>query len=290
MPNYYEILCVAPSASEIEIQAAYDTQYNQWRRLVTHHNPNVVNQANQALQTLEKIKATLTDPSRRAAYNEGIGVAGPVGGLADPAALLRTLASPPAPTLPPANPAVTAPAVSNGLWTCYKCSTENSPQTKFCLKCAAQLVRTCPECRGETSLVATSVCGRCGYSYETANRRQEIRQQIPGIQRELADAQQKARNRYAHANFSKFSGTALSFGGIFIVFIIGSAAGDEARMVIIGIGLLMFLGGLLGLVQGVVLGKRAAQTALSEHDSRIVQLQESLRQLQVELDVTTRSS
>lgn len=51
--NYYEILNLQPTASSADIQTAFENQYNQWRRLVTHHDPKVVNQANQALQALE---------------------------------------------------------------------------------------------------------------------------------------------------------------------------------------------------------------------------------------------
>ena len=56
MSNYYEILNVPTTASTAEIQTAYEQQYDQWRRLVTHQDPNVVNQANQALKALETIR------------------------------------------------------------------------------------------------------------------------------------------------------------------------------------------------------------------------------------------
>ena len=85
MPNYYEILNLQPAASMQDVQVAIDTKYNQYRRLVTHHDPTVVNQANMALQSLEKIRETLLSPDRKAVYDEALGLSGPViGGLGDP--------------------------------------------------------------------------------------------------------------------------------------------------------------------------------------------------------------
>jgi hypothetical protein len=185
------MLQVAPSASDAEILVAYEAQYNQWRRLVTHHDPNIVNQANQALQALETIRETLGESSRRSAYDAGIGLAGAVGGLADPAALLQPLQRPtaPAPMAPPTptpqSPPSAIVAGVPGLWACAKCGTDNPSQTKFCFKCGNQLVRACPECRKETSLIATGMCGECGYSYDRALQRQELRQQIATLQQEF---------------------------------------------------------------------------------------------------------
>ena len=55
MSNYYEMLKISHAATKQEIQVAIDDRYDQCRMLVTHHDPNVVNQANMALQSLEKI-------------------------------------------------------------------------------------------------------------------------------------------------------------------------------------------------------------------------------------------
>jgi DnaJ-class molecular chaperone len=65
MLNYYEILQVASTATTTDIEVACEAHYNRWRRLVTHHDSSVVAQANQALQQLEQIRATLTDPQKR---------------------------------------------------------------------------------------------------------------------------------------------------------------------------------------------------------------------------------
>lgn len=111
MPTYYEILEVSPQASNDEIEAALDRQYTHWRRQVTSHMPEVVSRANDAMQSLEKIRATLTDAGRRSLYDEMIGVQGTLGGLADPTAVL-TGSAPPVPPPPSAlvMPASTIPS------------------------------------------------------------------------------------------------------------------------------------------------------------------------------------
>ncbi|MDZ4720907.1 MAG: DnaJ domain-containing protein [Roseiflexaceae bacterium] len=190
MSTYYEILQIAPTATLAEIESAYDTQYNQWRRLVTHHDPNIVNQANQTLQLLETARTTLTDPTRRALYDGEIGVGTTAGGLADPTALASVpVAQPRMPMAPPPPPPIQVPAASMapqqiqqiqrpGLWACYKCGTDNPTGTKFCFSCSAQLVRDCPECENSSSLVATGICGICGKKYEDALNRQELRKKL----------------------------------------------------------------------------------------------------------------
>lgn len=88
MPNYYEVLKVATDANPAEIEAAYDAQYNHWRRLVTHHDPKIVHRANQALRWLEQIRTTLLDDELRTAYDARLGLTPGISGLADPQAQL----------------------------------------------------------------------------------------------------------------------------------------------------------------------------------------------------------
>ncbi len=93
MTNYYQTLNLSPSATTRQIEAAIDHQYNKWRRLVTHHDPNIAHQANQALRLLQDIRGTLTNPAKREVYDKAIGLRGTVGGLADPEALLTQVAT-----------------------------------------------------------------------------------------------------------------------------------------------------------------------------------------------------
>jgi len=185
MANYYESLKIQPSASTSEINAAIDEQYNQWRRLVTHHDPDVVNQANQALRTLEVMRSTLTNPDKRAGYDAAVGLAGAVGGLADPNLLLQNLAAKPLMTPPAgmgAQPAAAqasaAPPAKQNIWECYKCHADNPPHSVHCFKCGAELMRACPECNEVASMVATKMCGKCGYNYDIATERLALKQQI----------------------------------------------------------------------------------------------------------------
>jgi uncharacterized Zn finger protein (UPF0148 family) len=174
MPTYYDVLNVQPTASQAEIETAIETQYNQWRRLVTHYDPAVVNQANQSLQALETIRSVLTNPANRSVYDAGIGATGAVGGLADPAAFLQM--TPGAPMTPPAKPVMqtqsaTVVAGATG-WVCPKCQTPNAEGTRFCKRCGQALARECPQC-GALSEVGAIYCSGCGTNFDEAIRAKE---------------------------------------------------------------------------------------------------------------------
>ncbi len=63
-------------------------------------------------------------------------------------------------------------------WACYACGVENPPNTLFCFKCSAQLARICPECRQNTSMVGSKICGNCGYYFDVAVNREGLRRKI----------------------------------------------------------------------------------------------------------------
>ena len=99
MPNYYEILQIQPDAPAPEVEAACEAQYNRWRRLVTHHDPETADKATRALRILEQIRATLTDPAKRAAYDATLNLSGAV--VAWPTHRRSPRAVPPLPPRPP---------------------------------------------------------------------------------------------------------------------------------------------------------------------------------------------
>ncbi|MCL4299590.1 MAG: zinc ribbon domain-containing protein [Anaerolineae bacterium] len=171
MPTYYEILRVTATATTAEIEQAYETQYHHWRRLVTHHNPETASRANQALQWLEKIRGTLTDPTRRALYDTSIGVVEKVGHLADP---LATLLPPSAqeissdPSLPGNSPMELA-------WICSRCQTPNPIATLFCKECGYQIGQACVKC-GAIIEITAYFCQGCGVRLSDAVRESEIEQ------------------------------------------------------------------------------------------------------------------
>lgn len=183
MANYYELLKVQPTASSSEIEFAIETRYNQLRRLVTHHDPNVVSQATQTIRLLEQIRGTLCNEAKRANYDEAIGLRGAMAGLTDPEAVLRNFPAPAVMT-PPSRlnsaqaVATTTATTKPDLWDCPKCHTTNPPMSEHCFKCGTQLLRVCPECNGKTSLITTNVCGKCGLDYDLASQRKDLQQTI----------------------------------------------------------------------------------------------------------------
>jgi len=279
MATYYEMLQIEPHASQTEIETGIENQYNQWRRLVTHHDPNVVNQANQALQTIETIRETLTNPEKRRVYDTAVGVAGPVGGLADPSALLQTLAPQPMMTPPAPSPkeAVVPRSSSPALWECYKCHTDNPTGTKFCFKCSAQLVRQCPECENETSLVATGICGSCGYTYELASHRLELRQQISNLHVEIHQVEQEKAGVHTQGDgeIAVGCGGVLLFIGVFLLASTGS---------LFGAVILVLLGGFV-LWSGVSRG-RVYRATMANLNNRIKRLKDSQRGIEGEIEST----
>lgn len=190
MENFYRILGTSPTASATELEAAIDALYQENLRKANAHNRDVADEANRMLRLLEEeIRPTLADPARRSTYDAGIGLGGAVGGLADLSALLEgigTLATRPAPASPEA--AARAPSATAGtsLWTCpaQGCRADNPPHTRYCFKCGAELVRECPECGGMTSLVATQMCGACGYSHQVATQRRDLRVRMTPLEQE----------------------------------------------------------------------------------------------------------
>ncbi len=191
MPTYYEILKLAPTATAVEIAAALDAQYNQWRRLVTHHAPTIVEEANRALRTLEQVRATLTDPGKRAVYDSTLNV----GGLADPEALLRAAAP-----LPPPQTSQQTPVTHQraDAWVCPNCQTSNPLKTKFCSKCGQQLGRDCPSC-GKLTKASGPFCMECGVNFDEylsaqhEKRCQAIRESLAQISSLIEKAQNSKR-------------------------------------------------------------------------------------------------
>lgn len=176
MPNYYELIELVPTATTPEIENAIDARYNQWRALVTHHDPNVVNQANQAIQLLEKIRGILTDPAKRNDYDEAIGIKGVTAGLADPTALLTVPVLPMTPPAPnPTHGAVGGAGVVNA-WVCPKCAVANGIGTRFCKNCGTALGRECPNC-GKTIEAAARFCPDCGVDVAKATLAKQIAEQ-----------------------------------------------------------------------------------------------------------------
>jgi hypothetical protein len=175
-PTYYETLGLDPSADAGAVERTCDELYDRWRRLVTHHD--LADQARVNLKAVETIRSTLLDARTRAAYDQGIGLSRS-GGLADPG-LLQLHAqsgqlpsgSPMAPPPVPADARLVAQRrpVTNP-WNCPTCGVDNIERAKFCVACAARLIRECLACHNVTSLVSTGICWECGTRHEDEEAR-----------------------------------------------------------------------------------------------------------------------
>lgn len=164
MPSYYEVLKLESNASVDFIEAAIDERYNEFRRLVNHHDPNVVEQANRALRQLEDIRSTLTNPEKRALYDQSLSF----GGLADPTAILQGISSGTGFATPP--PPKPAREDDPGLtaWKCSQCGKSNRVGSKTCSNCGNVLARECPNLCGSVVLLGEKYCSNCGKSVEEA--------------------------------------------------------------------------------------------------------------------------
>lgn len=302
LPTYYDLLGVSITASTEEIQAACDHKYEQWHFLVSHHDQAVRHEAEAAIQTIERIRSTLLDPARRGAYDAGGVSEGIVGGVADPMGVLHRSHLGNAPPQPRTLASTESAGANRGtsLWACPKCQAENPANTKFCFKCGTQLVRTCPECNHETSLVATGMCGNCGYDYSTAVRRLGLQEDFQARQVELRglindlnvqseDTQSlldEAMNNI-HSDSGLLSGWfVLIFGGVVILLAGGGALGGNGLGLVVLALAVAVIPGAAGLV-GAYRYRRhwreqavELSTALGNQEDERHQLQDELTSLE----------
>ena len=190
MSTYYEALKLPLTASVAEIEVTIDAQYNYWRRLVTHHDPQTVQRANQALLSLEAVRSTLTDPLKRANYDAALGRTSgtTVSGLADPqltASPLPSMSPPipsPASTTVPSHPADSSERVD--AWLCPQCGKANPIKSMYCQSCGGVLGQVCQQC--QTVYEAQAIfCPSCGETPERVERRHKLQAQIQRRQTEL---------------------------------------------------------------------------------------------------------
>lgn len=212
MTSHYDLLGVSPSAPVQTIQAAFQQRYAEQLARVNHHDPQVAAQAQQMLRMLEEARTTLSDPARRQHYDTQLRSRGAAGGLADPQAMPHVpMAAPPAPSTVQAQAAPTS-SPPRSLWACPKCGTENQPNARYCPRCSQQLVRQCPECHEETSLLSTGRCSSCGHSYDVAVQRVDLRQRLQTVQ----DQRQKADDLLAEKGRLGCLGPAIVVLGLFL--------------------------------------------------------------------------
>jgi hypothetical protein len=194
MSTYYEILQIQPNSSNAEIQAAVDLQYNQWRRLVTIHDPKMVNQANQALQALETIRSTLTDPGKRSVYDAAIGVNDVVGGILDPNFTGSSFStSQGLPTDSSMHSTSNTPVVPSkasrrtDAWVCPKCQTANKIGSQYCESCGTKISHKCPKCKKATE-IGNAFCPYCGADKKAVFQK-KLDDEVTGFQAQISAIQ-----------------------------------------------------------------------------------------------------
>jgi curved DNA-binding protein CbpA len=172
MDNYYEVLGLSPESETEAIRATCESQYNEWRKRVIHHDPEVVEKANANLRKIEEARAILLDPEKRAQYDARLG-RGTIGGLGDP------LKHPETPPSVPGRGAkgrrVSTPATEERFdaWVCEQCQTVNPMGTRFCGSCGARLADECPECDTLVKVNAT-FCPNCGIDVKQAREQKQM--------------------------------------------------------------------------------------------------------------------
>lgn len=215
MGNYYEILAITSQANSAEIANAIGNHYNQVRRLINHHDPGVVNQANQALLVLEQMKVVLLDPKKKAEYDLSIST---VGGLADTTAHS---------TIVPGQTNIGISNTQNNLggnvriadgWICPKCKRPNPKGALFCQHCSEAIGRICPNCSTHyESKVA--FCPSCGKSFEHAQKKSQLAQNLQNKQIRKRNISLKTfESVFPDARYFEF----LSVGGLGWAIFIGS--------------------------------------------------------------------
>jgi hypothetical protein len=205
MPNYYDALHLAPTATAQEIENTIDRLYNETRRKVTSFDPQVAAQANQALLLLEQMRTTLLDPGLRQAYDSALGFGQAAGMLLDPSAPTAQGAPQSGPVLgmpgmgmaavpPPGRAGVTGPVQTSApaqahktTWTCTQCHRENPAKTAFCRECGGVVGLVCPKCNQMYEAAATQFCSSCGGHLATEVQRKKLQDRLALAERLLQE-------------------------------------------------------------------------------------------------------
>jgi len=186
--NLYQSIGVSETASLQEIEAAAVKKYNEARNLINHHVPEVANNASQELNKIERARTILLNPEKKAEYDRSVGIAGSVGGLADPTQILGKFSSLGAPTVslgmnkqPPQQTQqpqqqVVDQLIALNAWPCGKCHTPNPKGTKFCKKCGNVVGMNCPNC-GRLIEASAERCTECGVSLRQVIKQSEMEQE-----------------------------------------------------------------------------------------------------------------
>jgi hypothetical protein len=141
MTDLYRVLNLLPTATANEIQAAYARE-----RARVNAEIQDPDEAARRRAALDEAYATLSDTSKRAAYDQS---------LSSNASEALIQAQPPAPSVAPQTPAI--PIAQQP---CPHCGALNPVQATLCIQCRKQISRPCPVC-GRPVLLGQVICARC---------------------------------------------------------------------------------------------------------------------------------
>ena len=155
MTDYYRILNLQPTATPLEIKAAYARERAELLAIGEGDDERIAEQ----LSALEHAYVILSDPNQRTAYDRSLRAGSQVKDLIlveQPAAII----APQAPPVPVVQQACPHP----------KCGALNPIQATMCGQCGKQISHPCPKC-GQPVVLGQTVCARCNTIIREYNER-----------------------------------------------------------------------------------------------------------------------
>jgi len=301
--NYYDLLNISPDANQSEIETVLDDQYTKWRALVTHHDNNVVAQANQALSQLEEIRKTLMNPEKRRVYNNSLFASqGNVAGLADPDILLAQnpvghVMAPPRPRAGASGQTAPAEMDRTDAWICTNpnCKKANPIGTQFCVKCGTRIGLDCPSC-GEFVEISNKFCSSCGvnkvehFKKIQAEQIQSLQERIKNVQAEIHSAETNPRQYYKKRTYRlkqvpvSTKGSKIGSAMLWVGFalLVGGSAEDSG--IVSTIGFLLILVGIVLMIifNGKVKTERVTNYLQNALQPQVTELRKNISEIQAQ--------
>ena len=247
--------------------------------MVTHHKPEIVDEANNALRTIENVRTTLLNAEKRSEYDKQLtATLGNQAGLSDPDAIFTSSGSNFGGNfsgIPPQRPSPVLPqAERTDAWICPNtaCKKANPIGTTFCANCGETLAKNCPNC-GALVEASNKFCSNCGVdkqSFFEESKKAEIqalREQQSKVEQLLQEAENNplafAKN---HKEFIPDTGCLLPFITIILavasMFLIRNWSGSMVLAVLVAFGITF----------GVILLERALKGKKSINEKLLPQL------------------
>ena len=175
MNNYYELLEIDQNLSFEEIEVVLDKTYNQWRSLTSHHDQEVVIEANKKLLHVEDARTILLDPNKRREYDLQLKKNNVVGGIGIDGDKVNPFNHMQAGKRKVSIDNQTGDQID--MWLCKNCGKASRPFTKNCAQCGSQLSQSCPNCN-QVNHIDAVFCEECGVNInEEYEKQEQVRQE-----------------------------------------------------------------------------------------------------------------